>query len=185
MRNGIIVSSIAFIIIITLIIIEPSHQVYADSLKSAFKQRIGNYEVEMVTEPKSPVTGESSRILLRFGSVNGDDLIDVPMVLRIVKDNVELEKTEQILVPYGHYNYDYVFPEPGRYILYVDVDDVAYSNQFLNFIYFIDVSEPWNYSSLPLAIIAVVVISVIIITLIVSMILLQTKKKRTIKNTKN
>lgn len=121
-----IVLLITFVcVIIAAIIITPSHQVYADSLKSALKQRIGNYDVEMVTDPKSPVIGQNNRILLRFGSVNGDDLIDVPIVIRIFKDNIELEKTDQILVPYGHYNYDYVFPESGRYILYVDVNDVA------------------------------------------------------------
>jgi ABC-type glycerol-3-phosphate transport system permease component len=173
---------IAFTMIITIVsIINPLNQVYADSLKSAIKQRIGNYEAEMVTDPKNPVIGEKSRILLRFGSVNGDDLIDVPIVIRIVKDNVALEKTQQILVPYGHYNYDYVFPESGRYIVYVDVNDVAYSRQTLNFIYFIDIGESWNYGSLSLAITIVVVI----ITVVVSVIFLKRKKDQAIKNTKN
>jgi hypothetical protein len=177
---------LSFVCIITAaLIINPSHQVYADSLKSALKQRIGNYEVEMVTDPKSPVIGQNNRILLRFGSINGDDLIDVPIVIRIFKDNIELEKTRQILVPYGHYNYNYVFPESGRYIVFVDVNDVAYSNQILNFIYFIDVPESWNNSSLPLAIITVVVIAIVITTL-VSLIFFQRKKKRqSITNTKN
>jgi hypothetical protein len=181
-----IVLLLSFVCIITAaLIINPSHQVYADSLKSALKQRIGNYEVEMVTDPKSPVIGQNNRILLRFGSINGDDLIDVPIVIRIFKDNIELEKTRQILVPYGHYNYNYVFPESGRYIVFVDVNDVAYSNQILNFIYFIDVSESWNNGSLPLAIITVIVIA-IVITTIVSLIFFQRKKKQqSITNTKN
>ena len=181
-----IVLLLSFVCIITAaLIINPSHQVYADSLKSALKQRIGNYEVEMVTDPKSPVIGQNNRILLRFGSINGDDLIDVPIVIRIFKNNIELEKTHQILVPYGHYNYNYVFPESGRYIVFVDVNDVAYSNQILNFIYFIDVPESWNNSSLPLAIITVVVIA-IVITTIVSLIFFQRKKKQqSITNTKN
>jgi hypothetical protein len=180
-----IASLIAFtMIIIIASIINSLNQVYADSLKSAIKQRIGNYEVEMVTDPKNPVIGENSRILLRFGSVNGDDLIDVPIVIRIVKDNVALERTQQILVPYGHYNYDYVFPEPGRYLVYVDVNDVAYSRQTLNFIYFIDIAESWNYGSLSLAISVVVVITVGI-TVIVSVIFLKRKKKQAIKNAKN
>jgi hypothetical protein len=181
-----IVLLIAFVCIITsALIINPLHQVYADSLKNALKQRIGNYEVEMITDPKSPLIGQNNRISLRFGSVNGDDLIDVPIVIRIFKDNIELEKTDQILVPYGHYNYDYVFPESGRYILYVDVNDVAYSNQILNFIYFIDVPESWNNSSLLLPIIIVVVIA-IVSTTIVSVIVFQRKKKQqSITNTKN
>ena len=177
---------IAFTMIITIAsIINPLNQVYADSLKNAIKQRIGNYEVEMVTDPKNPVIGENSRILLRFGSVNGDDLIDVPIVIRIFKDNIELEKTDQILVPYGHYNYDYVFPESGRYILYVDVDDMVYSNQILNFIYFIDVPESWNNSSLPLAIITVGIIATVITTIFGVIFFQRKKNQQSITNTKN
>jgi hypothetical protein len=175
-------SLIAFIMIITITsVINPSQQGYTDSLKSAIKQRIGNYEGELVTDPKNPVIGENSRILLRFGSVNGEDLIDVPIAIRIVKDNIVLEQTQQILVPYGHYSYDYVFPESGRYILYVNVNDVAYSKQTLNFIYFIDIAES-SIFSLSLAIIVVVV--TVGVTLVVSMIFVQRKKKRAIKNTK-
>ena len=185
MPSPIVLSLSFFCIITAALIINPSHQVYADSLKSALKQRIGNYEVEMVTDPKSPVIGQNNSILLRFGSINGDDLFDVPIVIRIFKDNIELEKTGQILVPYGHYNYNYVFPESGRYIVFVDVNDVAYSNQILNFIYFIDVPESWNNSSLPLAIITILVIA-IVITTIVSLIFFQRKKKQqSITNTKN
>ena len=181
-----IVLLITFVCIITgALTINPLYQVYADSLKNALKQRIGNYEVEMTTDPKSPLIGQNNRISLRFGSVNGDDLIDVPIVIRIFKDNIELEKTDQILVPYGHYNYDYVFPESGRYILYVDVNDVAYSNQILNFIYFIDVPESWINSLLPLAILTIVIIA-IAITTIVSIIFIQRKKKQqSITNAKN
>jgi hypothetical protein len=182
-----IVLLIAFGCIITAaaFIINPSHQAYADSLKSALKQRIGNYDVEMVTDPKSPVIGQNNRIILRFGSVNGDDLIDVPIVIRIFKNNIELEKTHEILVPYGHYSYNYVFPESGRYILYVDVNDMAYSNQVLNFIFFIDVPESWNNSSLQLAVITVVVIA-IVITIIVTVIFFRRKKnQQSITNTKN
>jgi hypothetical protein len=171
-------SLIAFIMIVTIAsVINPSQKGYADSLKSAIKQRIGNYEGELVTDPKNPVIGENSRILLRFGSVNGEDLIDVPITIRIVKDNIVLEQTQQILVPYGHYSYDYIFPESGRYILYVNVNDVAYSKQTLNFIYFIDISESSSF----LLSLAIIVVGV---TLVVSMIFVQRKRKRAIKNTK-
>jgi hypothetical protein len=37
-----------------------SGHVFADLLKGASKQRIGNYDVEMTTEPKSPTVGGSS-----------------------------------------------------------------------------------------------------------------------------
>ena len=174
-----IVLLIAFVCIITAALtINPLYQVYADSLKNALKQRIGNYEVEMITDPKSPLIGQNNRISWRFGSVNGDDLIDVPIVIRIFKDNIELEKTDQILVPYGHYNYDYVFSKPGRYVLFVDVNDMAYSKQILHFIYFVDVSASLNYNSLPFSIITLAIVLVIIAIITVSVIFSKRKKKQ-------
>jgi len=62
---------------------------------------------------------------------------------------------------------------------------VAYSRQTLNFIYFIDIAESWNYGSLSLAITIVVVIIAVGITVIVRVIFLKRKKKQAIKNTKN
>ncbi len=54
-------------------------QALADSLQNgAYKQRIGNYDVEMTTEPKSPVVGSSTSIVIRIAGVNGDHLVDVP-----------------------------------------------------------------------------------------------------------
>ncbi len=168
--------------IIALIIISAatglSHQVYADSLTNSLKQRIGNYDVEMLTDPKSPVVGQNTRILLRFGSVNGDDLIDVPIIIKIFKDTLELKNTGQVLVSFGHYNYDYVFPKPGRYVLFVDVNDMAYSKQILHFIYFVDVSASLNYNSLPFSIITLAIVLVIIAIITVSVIFSKRKKKQ-------
>jgi hypothetical protein len=155
-----------------------SHQVYADSLTNSLKQRIGNYDVEMLTDPKSPVVGQNTRILLRFGSVNGDDLIDVPIIIKIFKDTLELKNTGQVLVSFGHYNYDYVFPKPGRYVLFVDVNDMAYSKQILHFIYFVDVSASLNYNSLPFSIITQAIVLVVIAIITVSVIFLKRKKKQ-------
>jgi len=54
----------AILLVVGLLILAAGEQVLADSLKAASKQRIGNYEVEMTTEPKNPIASNSpTRIL--------------------------------------------------------------------------------------------------------------------------
>ncbi|MCI0560670.1 MAG: hypothetical protein MN733_19470 [Nitrososphaera sp.] len=119
--------------------------VFADPLLNANKQRIGNYDFEMTTEPKNPAVGTPTKILLRIAGVNGDDLVDVPLVIRIVKDGVELQRTNPIIVPYGHHTHEFSFPEPGRYVLYIDLKDYSYSGEILTFTFLINVGSQLDY----------------------------------------
>jgi len=122
-----------------------SSQVFGDSLQGANKQRIGNYDVEMTTDPKSPTAGSPANILIRIGGVNGDDLVDVPIVMRLVKDGVEVQRTDPIIVPYGHYTHEFSFAQAGRYVLYVDLNDYSYSGETLTFTFFINVAGTFDY----------------------------------------
>jgi hypothetical protein len=120
-------------------------QAFADPLQNAYRQRIGNYDVEMTTEPKSPLVGSPTDILIRIAGVNGDDLVDTQIAMRLVKDGAELQRTNPIIVPYGHHTFEYVFAEAGRYVLYVDLNDYAYSGETLTFTFFVNVAGPFDY----------------------------------------
>jgi hypothetical protein len=120
-------------------------QAFADPLQNAYRQRIGNYDVEMTTEPKSPVVGSPTNILIRIAGVNGDDLVDTQITIRLVKDGAELQRTNPIIVPYGHHTYEYTFAEAGKYVLYVDLNDYSYSGETLTFTFFVNVAGPFDY----------------------------------------
>ena len=128
-------------------------QAFADPLHGASKQRIGNYDFEMTTEPKNPEAGDPTTVMLRFAGVNGDDLVDVPIALRLFKDGTEIYRSNPIVVPYGHHSFEYSFREPGRYALYVDLTDYAYSGETLTFTFLINASGPIDMISgmLPIA----------------------------------
>jgi hypothetical protein len=108
------------------------------------KERIGNYDFQMTTQPRPPVAGAPTQIMLRISGVNGDDLVDVPIVIRIEKDGQELSRAGPIVIPYGHYAYDYNFTTPGRYTLYVDLQDNAYSGKTLTFTFLFNVAGPYD-----------------------------------------
>ena len=128
-------------------------QAFADPLHGASKQRIGNYDFEMTTEPKNPEAGDPTTVMLRFAGVNGDDLVDVPIALRLFKDGTEIYRSNPIVVPYGHHSFEYSFREPGKYALYVDLTDYAYSGETLTFTFLINASGPIDMISgmLPIA----------------------------------
>ena len=137
--------SVPVIAILAIMLLAASANAFADPLKNAYRQRIGNYDVEMTTEPKSPLVGSPTNILIRIAGVNGDDLVDVPITIRLVKDGAELQRTNPIIVPYGHYTHEYTFVQAGRYVLYVDLNDYSYSGETLTFTFFVNVAGPLDY----------------------------------------
>jgi len=137
--------SVLIIILLAAALLASTAQAFADPLKNAYRQRIGNYDVEMTTEPKSPPVGSPTDILIRIAGVNGDDLVDVPITIKLVKDGVELQSTNPITVPYGHLTHEYTFAQAGRYVLYVDLNDYSYSGETLTFTFFVNVAGPFDY----------------------------------------
>jgi hypothetical protein len=136
--------------------------VFADLLQGASKQRIGNYDVEMSTEPKSPTAGGSpTNILIRIAGVNGDHPADVPIMMRLVKDGIVLQTTNPVIIPSGHYIHEFTFSETGRYVLYIDLNDYIYSGEVLTFTFFINVSGPFDYLYIAVPSVIVVVVGIV------------------------
>ena len=141
-------------------------QAQADSLQNAaYKQRIGNYDVEMTTDPKSPVVGSSTSIMIRISGVNGDHLVDVPTTLRIVKDGTQILRTNPIIVPFGHYTHQFAFEQAGSCAVYVDINDYLYSGEILTFTFFVNVVGTFDYLyvAAPIAVAIAVVITIMLI----------------------
>ena len=165
---------------------------FADSIKGSIKQSIGNYNMEMKTDPSNPIAGQNAKILLRIGSINGDDLVDLPILIRISFDGHDLTKTSPILVPYGHYVYNYVFAKSGTYALNVDINNDYYSGQNITFTFPINVNGPFvffPYVNSPLStgfmatgIIIIIAIAVIMIIIYVAVHL--RRRQKNIQRTK-
>src|SRR5919199_5540850 len=134
---------------ISLIYLKPTvmtiQEAFADSIKGSIRQNIGNYNMEMKTDPSNPVASQNAKILLRIGSINGDDLVDLPILIRISHDGHNLTKTDPILVPYGHYIYNYIFQKPGIYTLNVDINNDYYSGQNISFTFPVNVNGPFLF----------------------------------------
>jgi hypothetical protein len=164
------------ILVVGLTLATVSGHVFADLLQGASKQRIGNYDVEMTTEPKSPTVDDSSsptNILIRIAGVNGDHPTDVPIMMRLVKDGTVLQTTNPIIIPSGHYIHEFAFSDVGRYVLYIDLNDYIYSGEVLTFTFFINISGPFDYLY-----IAVPSVGVVAVGIVAAVVFMKGRKKK-------
>jgi hypothetical protein len=165
-------------------------EAFADSIKGSIRQNIGNYNMEMKTDPSNPIAGQNTKILLRIGSINGDDLVDLPILIRISLDGKDLTKTNPILVPYGHYVYNYIFPKTGIYALNVDINNDYYSGQNITFTFPINVNGQFllfpyvNSSSSTGITVAGIIIIAIAVSVIALYIATHLRRQKNLQRTK-
>lgn len=148
----------------------------ADILSNSLEQRIGDYDIQINTVPKVPISGQETRINIRIATVSNNPIIDTPITIRISDEKNELSRTQPILLPSGHYAYNYIFNKAGIFLLSIDildnpaVGDFNDSNKKLVFDFPITVSEPISVEltslTLPLSISALVIGSVIVFVLL-------------------
>lgn len=97
--------------------------VFSDSLTGgALTQRIGNLDVELKTVPATPISGERTVIFLRIGSINGVDVTDQPINIKITKQREEILRSETIIIPDGHYTYSHEFATPDIYGIIIEIE---------------------------------------------------------------
>ncbi len=140
----------------------------AHQLFNSSGQKIGNYYVQVATDPEIPTTGQNTKIMMRVSSVDGTELSDVPISILIERNGQEIEKIPQIIVTEGHHELDYKFPEPGNYIFYVYLQDIYFSGQTITYVFNLSTLNPFGYIFFSLITFAVVtpivVIAVIFVT---------------------
>lgn len=107
-------------------------------------QKKGNFKVELSTFPPKPLLDANTEVFLRVTSTAGDELADLPVYLSLAKEgkinNTSLSNLT--MVRGGHYNFNTVFSDRGKYLLFLDIEDIYYTNSILNFVFEINVNNP-------------------------------------------
>ncbi len=143
-------ASLIFFVVVLNVSCITSGNVYGHSITGSDSgsgiqiQQNGNYEVELFVNPSKPLLNENTDIFLRITSSAGDELIELPVSISILKEGVEKNSSANnyVVVKDGHYNFPYTFNETGKYLLYVDIRDIFYTSNTLNFIFVLDVGVP-------------------------------------------
>jgi len=91
------------------------------SLNGTQTKTIGNYVIDLLLNPSKPMIDKDTSFLLRLTSNAGDELIELPVSFSILKDGkpVFSNPNNFTLVRQGHYDFNYTFSEPGKYLLFI------------------------------------------------------------------
>jgi hypothetical protein len=135
------------------------HSLFGNNNGSGIQvQTNGNYKVELSTNPPKIPLNKNTEILLRVTSLangstgvagagggrgGGSEIMEIPAYLSLVKDSKtnDLQNT-LVMVRGGHYNFNSVFSDKGKYLLFVDIKDIYYTNTILNFIFVLNADVP-------------------------------------------
>ena len=113
-----------FLLLLAMTLTFPLPSVFSDSLTGgALTQRIGNFDVELKTVPEKPLAGEKTKVFLRIGTINGDDVVDMPITIKLAKQSEQIDRTNRIVVPDGHYTYTFQFAESGIYGIDIEIQN--------------------------------------------------------------
>ena len=122
-----------------------TNDVSSHSLFNSSGQNVGKYYVQIATEPEIPTTGEPAKILLRVSGLNEIEFSDIPISIKITKNDVKVDDIPQFVVTNGHYEFDYVFPQPGNYVFHVNLLDIYDTGRELKFVFNISTLAPFGY----------------------------------------
>jgi hypothetical protein len=130
------------------------HSLFGNNNGSGIQiQTNGNYKVELSTNPPKIPLNKNTEILLRVTSLSngstgaagtgGSEIMEIPAYLSLVKDgNVNNLQHTLVMIRGGHYNFNSVFSDKGKYLLFVDIKDIYYTNTILNFIFELNADVP-------------------------------------------
>jgi len=114
------------------------------SLSGTQNQTAGNFVIDLLLNPSKPMVGKDTAFLMQVKSTQGDEIIELPVSFYILKDGnpVFSNPNNYIMVRQGHYDFNYTFSEPGKYLLFVNIKDIFYTLDILSATFEIDVQVP-------------------------------------------
>jgi hypothetical protein len=109
------------ILTLLLVILSLSNYSYAHQLFNSSEYRIAGYLIQIATQPEMPAVDNVAKILIRVADNNGSDMRDVNVGVKLYKNGVLYYTHPITLLKDGHLEIDYIFKEPGIYIIEVNV----------------------------------------------------------------
>lgn len=126
--------------------------VYPHSLFNSEGEKIGNYYVQIATDPEIPTVGQEAKVLFQITTNNGDELTDIPITIRFTTSKIENGKFVPLeidrihaVVTNGHYEFKRTFDKSGNFIVFVDLEDIYYTGKTITFSFNLATLNPFGY----------------------------------------
>ena len=136
---------ILFILPLLFVSISATTDAYGHSLFNSSEQTLGDYRVQIATQPEFPQIGERSQILIRVTDQDGKEVDRFMMGNRIFYNEEQIITWRPESYDGGHMEKDFIFEESGNHIFRVDLYDAASDGGVLTFSFNISTQSPFGY----------------------------------------
>jgi len=136
---------ILFILPLLFVSITTTTDAYGHSLFNSAEETLGNYRVQIATQPEFPQIGERSQILIRVTDQNFEEVDRFTMGTRIFYNEDQIVTWRPELYNSGHMEKDFFFEESGNHIFRVDLYDLGKDGGTLTFTFNISTQSPFGY----------------------------------------
>ena len=136
---------ILFILPLLFVSISAATDAYGHSLFNSAEQTLGDYRVQIATQPEFPQIGERSQILIRDTDQDGKEVDRFMMGNRIFYNDEQIITWRPESYDGGHMEKDFIFEESGNHIFRVDLYDAASDGGVLTFSFNISTQSPFGY----------------------------------------
>jgi len=136
---------IVFILPLLFVSITATTDAYGHSLFNSSEQTLGNYRIQIATQPEFPQIGERSQILIRVTDQDGEEVDRFMMGNRIFYNDEQIITWRPESYDGGHMEKDFIFEESGNHIFRIDLYDAAEDGGVLTFTFNISTQSPFGY----------------------------------------
>ena len=118
---------------------------FGHSLFNSAEETLGDYRVQIATQPEFPQIGERSQVLIRVTDQDGEEVNRFVMGNRIFYNDEQIITWRAESYEGGHMEKDFVFKESGNHIFRIDLYDAAEDGGVLTFTFNISTQSPFGY----------------------------------------
>jgi len=136
---------ILFVLPLLFVSITATTDAYGHSLFNSAEETLGNYRVQIATQPEFPQIGEKSQILIRVTDQNFEEVDRFTMGTRIFYNEDQIITWRPESYDSGHMEKDFFFEESGNHIFRVDLYDLGEDGGTLTFTFNISTQSPCGY----------------------------------------
>ena len=117
----------------------------AHSLFNSSEETLGDYRVQIATQPEFPQIGEQAQVLLRITDADYNEVDRFTMGMRMFFNEEQIDAVRQQSINGAHFTTDFVFYDSGNHIFRVDLYDATDNGETLTFTFNISTQSPFGY----------------------------------------
>ena len=117
----------------------------AHSLFNSSEETLGDFRVQIATQPEFPQIGEKSQILIRVTDLDYNEVDDFTMGIRIFFNEEQIDAIRPQSINGAHWTTDFVFIDSGNHIFRVDLYDPTDYGNPLTFTFKLSTQSPFGY----------------------------------------